>query len=208
MVANGVFTVTAFHVVAGASSLTVAGLGPPKWASSAVVAASDESQDIAVLRLEQPGPMALTLAPESLPSASTPLICWEDAGEPAAGPSVETFRMVLVGCLSLGAIHLLSEGGRERIALAGRLRHGMSGGPLVDPRSSRVVGVLAAKAAYDPTSVVESWASHSPDIEAFSSEAGDDVQALILAQLACGGGIAVPAAVPARLLRALVGQTG
>lgn len=207
VVADRAFIVTANHVVTGAASLFVAGRGPPKWFSNAFVAAADEENDVAVLRLEQPAPVALSFGSNGLPSLSTPLICWEDAGELAADPSADTFRMLVVGVLSLGAIHLRSEGGRERIALAGRVRHGMSGGPLFDPMSGRVIGILAAKAAYDPRNVVDSWATYSTDFADFSAEVGDDVQELVQAQLHCGGGIAIPANVAARLLRDVVSVT-
>lgn len=202
-VLEGKYVITANHAVEEADICVVGGSGPPGWHCSATVVSRSIEQDVAVVRLETPAPTWLRLATRSTLGQSEPLICWED-GARDAGPPIGpgTFKLSELAAIPLGTLLVKSLGGFERMALGGRFRHGMSGGPVFAPMSDEVVGIVCAMPRYDPFEVVAALTDQGY-FQGAQNRSGSDAEAFLVAQLNAGVGIAVPAADVIVLLNAI-----
>lgn len=190
-VAGGQFVVTAAHVVPGSDLAIVGSRGAPPWTCQAAVVARSIEHDLAVLRLDAAAPIFFRLAAHPLDDAVGPLICWEDRGS-EEWDVANALTLVPIPALLVGSIDLKSSGNRRRLAIAGRFRAGMSGGPVYSPLLDVVIGVVCEMPRYDPYQVVEAAAE--------STNLGIDLETLVLAQLQAGLGIAIPADLAQKLI--------
>jgi len=209
VVRDGLYVITAEHVIRGAKECIVIVCGSDRLQTTAQVLAIDVANDIAVLKLGTRAPVSLSVQSPGLLEEVGPLVCWEDSAAPSALSGAEIsldgrFSLRIVGCLPLSLLSLRSVQGGARLALAGKLRAGMSGGPVFAPLSGSVVGVVSATPPYDPFSVVDAWADYGRSYENLSEGLGADVEVLLKAHLGSGIGIAVPAVAALALLGASI----
>jgi len=127
-----------------------------------------------------------------------PLVCWEDLT--TGSFQAEMFNLVPVAAISLGEIRLATVGGRTWLLLGGKLRRGMSGGPVFPPMVSGVVGIVSGMPPIDLRAFVDAWSTSYREEAGLSSELADDVEAMVLAHLNAGIGVAVPASTVIRVL--------
>jgi S1-C subfamily serine protease len=150
--------VTNAHVVAGEDDTVVRlrGVGPELRAQAI---AFDLTNDIAVLRVDGLGGRTLPIAPQARPGAPAAVL-----GFPQNGPYTvtaarvgNTRKVISQDAYGRGPVT------RLMLSLRGRVRHGNSGGPLVDARG-RVTGTVFAASSANrqrggfavPNSVVKS----------------------------------------------------
>jgi S1-C subfamily serine protease len=129
--------VTAAHVVAGETTTTVASSGSGN-ALDARVVAFDPHDDLALLRVPGLHARALSAAPP-LPGAPAAIVGYPENGPLTATPARTgpTQRVFAADAYGNGPVQ------RTITSLAGRVRPGNSGGPLIDSRG-RVTAIIFA----------------------------------------------------------------
>lgn len=131
--------VTAAHVVAGESDTTIQIPGRDGSLAARVVA-FDVHDDVAVLRVEGAGVAPLPLA-DPREGASVVIVGYPENGDltPIAGRIGKTSIVVTEDALGHGPVT------REITAVAGRVRHGNSGGPAIDVNGAVESTIFAAR---------------------------------------------------------------
>jgi hypothetical protein len=134
--------VTNAHVVAGEDDTVVRlrGTGPDLRARAI---AFDPTNDIAVLRVDGLGGRALPLAPQASSGAVAAVLGFPQNGPYTVVPARvgETRRVISQDAYGRGPVT------RLMLSLRGRVRHGNSGGPLVDAQGHVAGTVFAASTA-------------------------------------------------------------
>jgi S1-C subfamily serine protease len=130
--------VTNAHVVAGEDDTVVrlGGTGPDLHAHAI---AFDTENDIAVLKVDGLGGRALPIAPQARPGAVAAVLGFPHNGAYTVIPARigETRKVISQDAYGRGPVT------RPMLSLRGRVRHGNSGGPLVDAQG-RVAGTVFA----------------------------------------------------------------
>jgi hypothetical protein len=133
--------ITNAHVVAGEDDTVVqlGGSGPELHARAI---AFDPKNDIAVLRVDGLGGRTLPIASQSRPGAQAAVLGFPQNGPYTVTPARigDTRKVISQDAYGRGPVT------RLMLSLRGRVRHGNSGGPLVDARG-RVAGTVFAASA-------------------------------------------------------------
>lgn len=192
-VCDGSFLVTAAHVVDGASAIQVLGKGPPTWHTEATLVKICRFDDVAVLALSSPAPFQLRLAtPEGIGQIG-PAVCWGDAAGLDEDVTHATFTLSATPMLAVDYVSMTTLGGARRLALAGSVKKGMSGGPVYSLELDAVVGLVSEIPQYDPDAIADAWELTCRPSESLTDELATDVRELLRAHLTTGIGVAVPA---------------
>ena len=136
--------VTAEHVIAGASAITIRRTG---YGEPARVAVADTVNDLAVLTVADPPRTGLVVATQPA-QPGTPAVF---LGYPDGGPQQARAATVAGGvALPTGPWDATDYSLRPAYRLRTLVRPGNSGGPLLDD-SGAVIGVIEARSLIDPT---------------------------------------------------------